>query len=162
MARRPQVKYFKSRRAYYCQVRGVQHRLATGPDDFPDGPTYKAAAKRYGEIICLSDVDNAGDNNPVRAVFEEYVGHVTYSRRAGTARVRLNALKPFCDFDGYGALPVRSLTHNHFYRFQRRMQESPPPRKRAQPGGAMKLVPGKPWSPGMVRTAITSLQAAFN
>jgi integrase len=162
MARRPQIRYFDSRGAYYCQVRGRQHRLATGPDDFPNGPTYKAAAKRYGEIICLSDVDHAGDNNPVRAVFEAYVGHVSHRRREGTARVRLNALKPFCNFDGYGDLPVRSLAHHHCYRFLRQMQESPPPRKRAQPGGAMKLVPGKPWSDGMVRTAIASLQAAFN
>jgi integrase len=162
MAVRPQVRYFESRKAYYCQIRGKQYRLATGPDDFPDGPTYKAAAKRYGEIVCLGSVEVSGDNNSVRVVFESYVSHISRTRRSGTVRVRLNALRPFCDFDGYGDLPVRLLTHHHFYRFQRQMQESPPPRKRAQPGGIMGWGPGKKWSAGMVRTAITCLQAAFN
>ena len=49
--RMPQIRYFKSRKAFYCQSQGHQYPLAKGPDDRPDGPTFKAAIAEFGRVI---------------------------------------------------------------------------------------------------------------
>ena len=44
MARKPQVRWFETRNAYYCQINGKQHKLGDGPDDrTQQGPNYQAA-----------------------------------------------------------------------------------------------------------------------
>jgi hypothetical protein len=59
--RRPSVRYFPSRGCYYCQVNGKQHRLATGPDDAPHGPTYLAAFEAFNQLL-----QSAGDTSPTK------------------------------------------------------------------------------------------------
>jgi hypothetical protein len=54
MPRQPSVRYFSSRQAYSCQFRSKQHLLASGPDDYPDGPTYKAAVKAFGQLMTIA------------------------------------------------------------------------------------------------------------
>ncbi len=61
MARRANVRYWESRKAYCCCFRGKQHTLAEGPDDFPNGPTYQAALRKFSEITALADADVAKD-----------------------------------------------------------------------------------------------------
>lgn len=47
MARKASVRYWASREGFCCWHQGKQHLLAAGPDDFPDGPVYKAAMKAF-------------------------------------------------------------------------------------------------------------------
>lgn len=47
MARKASVRYWKSREGYCCWHNGSQVLLAKGPEDAPDGPTYRAALKKF-------------------------------------------------------------------------------------------------------------------
>src|SRR5438270_9949275 len=96
MPRKPQVRYFPSRGAYYCQLGGRQYKLAVGPDDGPSGPTFAEATKRYAELIGLTSAPSAQSTNTVRVVCEYYLRAVADSpRTAGTLRIRQGHLKQF-------------------------------------------------------------------
>ena len=69
MARRASVRYWASRGSYCCWFNGRQEVLASGPDDFPSGPTYQAALRRFTEITALGSADAAKDANTARVVF---------------------------------------------------------------------------------------------
>jgi integrase len=73
MARNPQVRYFASRSAYYTQWQGKQFKLASGPDDAPDGETYLAALKKFQTLMERGRLDTAGDGNTVKAIFNAYM-----------------------------------------------------------------------------------------
>src|SRR5689334_12355217 len=51
MPRMPSIRYFKSRKAFYCQYQGQQYPLAKGPDDRPDGPTFLKAVEEFGRVM---------------------------------------------------------------------------------------------------------------
>jgi integrase len=159
--RKASIRYFKSRGAYYTQLRGRQYKLATGPDDFPDGPTYKEAWERYWQLLSIDNVGVAGDTNTVRTICEAYLAHVTTRLSAGTVKGRLQNLRPFVEFDGYGELPVRDLTPHHAYRFFGFMAKTPPERT-VTVRGAVKRVKGRPWGDSTVATVSDVLKAAFN
>lgn len=57
MPREPKINYFESRGAYYTQIKKVQHCLASGPKDGPDGPTYTAARKAFNKLMDLQSLD---------------------------------------------------------------------------------------------------------
>src|SRR5438309_1032093 len=107
--RRPSVRYFDSRGAYYCQWQGRQHRLASGPDDAPTGPTYLGALEAFKRLMQLGAVGEAGDRNTVRVVLETYLQHIEGKRKPGTLVVRLKAYKPFVA--AHGETPVGDLKH---------------------------------------------------
>ena len=73
MARRASVRYWPSRNAYCCWFNGNQVELAEGPDDFPSGPTYQTALRKFIEITTLADADRAKDSNTARVVCEMYL-----------------------------------------------------------------------------------------
>jgi hypothetical protein len=77
MPRRPSVRYFPSRGGYYCQIKGVQHKLATGPDDALHGPTYLEALRQFHHLMQMGDVEVAGGTNTVRVVLESYMQHTS-------------------------------------------------------------------------------------
>jgi hypothetical protein len=72
MPRTAQPRYFASRKGYYVQHRCKQYLLATGPKDEPEGPTYKAAVRRFSEIMLVGETDSAADDNPVIAIMDTY------------------------------------------------------------------------------------------
>lgn len=47
MARKSSVRYYPSRSAFFTVYRGERHKLAEGPDDQPDGPTFLAALTAF-------------------------------------------------------------------------------------------------------------------
>src|SRR5690242_18791753 len=53
MARKPQVRYFDSRKAYYCQIGGKQHLLHKSDvdDSAKQGPNFAAACAAYGRLM---------------------------------------------------------------------------------------------------------------
>jgi hypothetical protein len=72
----PRPRSFKSRNAYYAQLEGKQHRLADGPKDEPDGPTYRAAVQRFAEILPCAPADKAEDDNLVIPILDRYAVHL--------------------------------------------------------------------------------------
>jgi integrase len=162
VARRSSIRYFESRGGYYTQLRGQQHKLATGPDDAPDGPTFQEASRQFWQLLCKDQIGVAGDSNSLRTLCEAYVTHIATRRGSATLSLRHRTLKDFVDFEDYGEMTVRGLTHHHVYRFFQRMQEAPPARKWRARNGREYLRPGKRWGGEAVRVAAASLKAALN
>ena len=110
MPRKPQVRYFDSRHAFYCQLNGRQHKLADAPagDDSPSGPCYLAALEAFKQLLTLGNVLSAKDSNTVRAVLESYLQHIKPKASATTFTRRLKAFVPFCAVHGETA--VSTLT----------------------------------------------------
>ena len=85
MARKPSIRYFDSRTAYYCQVNGRQRLLAAGPDDFPDGPTYKRAVTAFSALMVGSE--GPSQDSTVNEVIGRRVQHLERSGKSSTASI---------------------------------------------------------------------------
>jgi integrase len=70
----PTIKYYPSRKAYYTKLDGVQHWLATGPKDEPDGPTFKKAQRAFATMVLGKDGERPDPT--VDAVIALYIAHV--------------------------------------------------------------------------------------
>jgi integrase len=154
MARKPQVNYFKKRKAYYTQVNGKQHRLATGPDDAPNGPTYLEAVKAFGRLLEMGNVHRAGGGNKVGVILAKYLQHLEGARKPATVKIRK---RDFAAFGArYGELAVADLKPSHLDEFLATVR------------GKRPRDPGKPgrnqwsWGPGAVRIFLSSIGAALN
>jgi integrase/recombinase XerC len=139
MARKPQVRYFESRGAYYTQHEGKQHRLAAGPDDAPSGPTYLEALSAFRGLMEMGNVHRAGGGNKVGVILAQYLLHIQMRRRESTLRIRKSSLKDFVA--RWGELEVAQLKHSHVYEF---------------------LAGQDRWGDGGTRICLAGLQAAFN
>lgn len=117
MARKPSVRYFPSRSAFYCQHRGKQHKLAEGPDDAPDGPTFLRALDEFKALMELESVGQAGDRNTIRTIFEHYMNFIEDKRAPQTVALRHVHLRTFCRFEDFAECPINRLTHHMVYRF---------------------------------------------
>lgn len=73
MPRKPEVRYFDSRKAYYTTWQGQQHKLAGGPNDAPTGETYLKALRNFQTLMQQGTLDTAGDSNTVRTIFNAYL-----------------------------------------------------------------------------------------
>jgi integrase len=124
MPRKPTVRYFDSRGAYYCQINGQQYRLATGPDDAVSGPTYLEALRVYRQLLEKGNVETAGGSNTVRVVLDAYMEDAARAVSPRTLDKKKLMLTPFVR--ELGEVQVGSLTHLQVYRFVDRMRE---PRK---------------------------------
>lgn len=157
MPRRPEVRYFASREAYYCQHKGKQHCLAKGPDDAPNGPTYQAALKAFMRLWELGNVEQAGETNTLRALCETYHARTAQTIAAGTQRNRLNLLRPF--IEAHGNLHVSQLTEFKVEGFLADMRR--PREVRTGPGERRSryLVS---WGESRIATFIVQLSAALN
>ena len=89
----PQINYFESRQGYCTQYKKRQRLLAKGPKDEPDGPTYRAAVKKFSEVIHVAEADQAGDDNLVITVVDRYAVHL---RNQGRERT-LDMFRRRCD-----------------------------------------------------------------
>jgi integrase len=151
MARKPQVRYFASRNAYYTQWRGKQHPLAAGPDDAPVGPTYLAALDAFKGLMALETAEGNGDCNSVRVVLELYLQHIASRRSAATLEMRQAFYREFCR--EYGEMPVGELRHLHIFKFCDAMRK---PRRIAKAHRTCS------WGDTRVAAFIASIDAAFN
>jgi len=149
MARAPQINYFDKRGGYYTQVNGKQKRLATGPKDGPDGPTFKAAAAEFARVIGGIDPTTRKPKSEVGLVLAEYLQWVEAHRSPGTASLTRQHVVAFCNV--YGERYVESLTHADFTNF------SSAQRGRKRPGRS------KPtgWAPNTTAGFLGTLKAAF-
>lgn len=107
MPRRSTVRYYPSRSAYYTQIDGVQHWLATGPDDGPDGPTYKAATSAFARLVCADAVDRSGDENPVEAVLTRFL--YSFGQTAKPEHLHVTTKLVDDAIRAFGDVPVKTL-----------------------------------------------------
>lgn len=151
MPRKSTIRYYPSRKAYYTQINGCQNHLATGPDDYPEGPTYQAALKKFGELMGFKSADTAGSENTCRVVLETYLRWLEPRRKPATIRIRKDVYVPFCDV--LGETKVGDLTQFKVYNWLDSMRQ---PHRHSNNGHMVK------WRDASVRTALDALNAALN
>jgi len=149
--RKPEVRYFESRSAFYCQHRGRQHKLAAGPDDSKEqGPVYLAALESF-RLLLAGEVEAPGQEKTVAAVWDAYKSFLGSRRSRSTLRIRAEGWVPFAA--RFGTEPVKRLTHAIVYGWLDDMRKK---RKHANTGH------DTTWTDGSVRNAVDSLQAGMN
>lgn len=155
MARKPQVRYFESRNAFYCQLHGKQHKLADGPDDFPDGPNYLAALKAFFQLHELTAAPTAGDANTVRTICELYMQSIDGKVAPATLAQRQAACATLVEF--HGSLTCAALKPSHIDEIL--TARSKPRTVRVGVGGKACRV--FQWGQGGRRTFLSSIQVVF-
>jgi integrase len=153
MARKPSVRYWASRGAYCCWLRGVQYTLAQGPDDFPEGPTYKKAVGEFLRLQEEGDADRAGLQNRLLTVVNLYLNHCQTRRRERTVTARRQYLYGFVAWAGSG-LRVGQLTK---FQVERYIDE-----RRATPHRVNDFRGEVTWGDSGTRTFVQSLNACLN
>jgi integrase len=141
------------------QFQGKKHLLAVGPDDMNDpepgehfGPTYRAAVKKFAEIMHLGEADKATDNNEVCVILERYLRWMQTRRKDRTYQIRKTIFQAFINA-GYAHIRIRDLKPIHVTDFCDGMRK---PRYCSE---SKRMVA---WKNGTVRLAIDSLQVAMN
>lgn len=157
MARRADIRYFDSKQGYYTTFRGKRYKLADGPDDKPDGPTFREALNRFRSIMEQSLVGQAGDQNTVRVVFANYLAFIQSRRSASTFRTRQRHLASFESFNGYGLLSIQDIQHHHIYAW---IDYASQEHVWKALGGRIER--SSTWGNVAVVAALQSLSAAFN
>jgi integrase len=149
MPRRPSVRFFDSRNAYYCQHNGKQYKLGDGPDDFgnPPGPNYTRALHAFTQLTTLGTVESEKDRNPVRAILEVYMRHAHATMAPGTLHRRVRILG--CFADALGDCPVADLTHFKVLDFIAQMRKA-------------STAKGDKWGDGTVANFVANVNTAFN
>lgn len=95
MPRRSSIRYFTSRGGYYTQFQKRQYPLAQGPDDYPDGPTYKAARQAFDAIFEAEAAPSKGEQNPVRVICNMFLTWAESRIRPTTMKAWQHCLAPF-------------------------------------------------------------------
>jgi integrase len=161
MARKPTVSYWSSRKAYLCWFQGKQILLASGPDDAPTGKTYLEALAEFQAL--LQGAERVRTNTlTVREVLEDYLAHISKTKKPGTVEIRVRSFQPFTEHVHagvkYGERGVDTLTHMDVYRFLEAMER---PRKMVRKKEQKGRKPTK-WGLGSQRNCLQGLLAAFN
>lgn len=109
-------RYFKSRKGYYCQFNGKQVKLASGPDDAPNGETYLAALDTFKHLMEQGSLEQSGDANSVRAICNAYLAAQEKRKEEGrntqrTFTIKLQILTEFVNH--YGDMRVSDLKPYH-------------------------------------------------
>lgn len=174
MARKPTIGYWPTRKGggYFCNFRGVKHELALGPDDSPTGPTYLAALAKFGAIMKGDAEAQAEAAAPtpatVREVLDEYLKHISKSKKPGTVEIRLRSYEPFVEYRPVATKPaigeraVCTLTHLDVYKFLEHMETVPRPHKPRKDGMSQARRKPVTWGPGSQRNFMQGVTAAFN
>lgn len=132
MPRKPSVRYFPSRHAFYCQIDKVQHWLADGPDDSPGGENHTRALRAFLRLLEDKAADEAGDENTVRALFDRYMAHIRARRSPGTVSIRERSAKAFVE--EFGKVRVSELKQSHVTAFCDGRRSIRPTGKQAEDG----------------------------
>lgn len=164
MPRKPTIRYFESKNAYYTNHEKTRHRLGDGPDDSPTGPNYLAALKRFGEIMQVETSDTADQANTVRVVVDLYGQHLERNKQDRTLEIVLQTLTSA--IDEFGDKTFAQLKPIHVTNWLAQMAK---PRdhsalKRGEKGerGERSKTRKVQWGPTYQNIALRTLVAAFN
>jgi integrase len=149
MPRKPNVHYWQSRKGYYVKLHGQQHRLASGPDDSPHGPTYLAAVEEYRKLMEVGSLPTAGDGNTVRVVLDAYLQAIEGKVTEGTFNLKRRDYLLFAD--RWGTLACSAIKPLHAQEIISEMR-----RPRHVHSQTYR------WNDPQVRNFLKRLKAAFN
>jgi integrase len=156
--RKSSVKYYPSKKGYFTIYQGQTHRLATGPDDGPCGPTFLAALTKFREIMELAHAPSAGNENTLRIIAELYLRQLARSKKPDTVEIRQQSLVPFLEYQHgnrkIGEMRVSELKKTHVKTFIAYMREP-----RSHHKWKKRILR---WRNGSVRNFVDSLHACFN
>ncbi len=150
MARKAQVRYWQSRGAYCCEHKGKQHVLAVGPDDRPEGPTYKAAVETWKALLFPPQAGEERNLRTVANVLTLYRQYVASKWKPQTLAVKDKYLRPF--LDRFGHKVVQYLRPAEIEEWIADMRKSRWIQRAGRQCG---------WGDGSVRNATDCLTAAF-
>lgn len=150
MPRNPQVRYFDSRKAYFTTYKGRQVRLAVGPKDETDGPTYRAALRKFAEVMQVGEASKAEDDNLVITVLDLYAVNLRTQGRQRSLDILLRCSKSAVA--EFGALKVSELKPLHVQAWLNKMGTN-----RGMHRGRVRQ-----WGDTMKRMAYDKLMTALN
>lgn len=133
--------------------------MSVGPEDAPDGPTYRAAIRKWLDLTALDNAPIQGDGNTCRVVFELWLRDLAGTAKPETMRKRRMDAAVFCQTE-MGDWTASRLTPFAVKDWLRRMRE-PRTVTGKLPNGRTCLRTHK-WGDGRIASVITSLQAGFN
>lgn len=110
MGRPRGVRFFESKNAYFTMINGKRYRLGDGPDDFPDGPQYRAAQQRKWEIETGSGKITAKDDT-VRVCCERWKTHLEAQKKASELKM-YSHIMPSC-LAAVGHLRLSEVSQHH-------------------------------------------------
>ncbi len=148
------IRYYESKGGYFTEYRGKKHRLATGPDDGPAGPTFLEALGAFRRLMELAHAPAAGDQNTARVVFELYLRHVAETKKPKTLKSRQDFLLPFLAHGKTAGMRVGDLKKPYVEAYIAHMKE-PRPHKHC-PTRSVR------WRSGGVRNFISCQHACLN
>jgi len=103
---KPSVRYWKSKRAYGCWLGPVQHFLARGPDDAPNGPIYLEALDRFRKLVGQENKIGT-DDYLVSALLNQYRAALKVTRKSDVPGIFEVMARGFAK--EFGDRPVRDL-----------------------------------------------------
>lgn len=159
MPRASKIGYFASRGAYYTKIKGVQYKLADGPDDeATNGPTFQAASKEFLRLLEKDNLDAAGEENTVRTLFNAYLDACAGTVAEKTLANKKAALTAFVD--KYGGLKAKDVKPRHAREV---IDERRKGRTVSKQFGRGNVTQRRfKWGNGQERLFIAQLKAAFN
>jgi hypothetical protein len=104
--KKPSVRYWESRAAYCCWIKGEQHVLARGEKDDPTGPTYLTALDRFRKLLAL-ETNKGTDNYLVSALLNQYRAHLKATRKSAVPGIFEVMARGFAE--EFGTRPVCEL-----------------------------------------------------
>ncbi len=155
--RKSSIKHFESKNGYFTMYQGQRYRLATGPEDGPNGPTFLAALARFREIMELANAPTIAAGNTLRVVTELYLRYLAETKKPDTVEIRRSSLVPFLGYAAggrkTGEMRVSDLKKAHAKAFIAFMRE---PRRHHKRRCVYR------WRNGTVRNFVDSLHACLN
>lgn len=98
MSRKPQVRWFESRKAYYCQLNGKQYCLhKCDADDGPSGPNFQEATRAHWRLMTTGSVQEKSqqaDGLEMLDVVNFYIAHLEATSTAEALRRFLFLMVP--------------------------------------------------------------------
>lgn len=95
MPRKPGIWYRSFAKAYYTTVLGKPTHLASGPDDEPSGPTYRAAQDAFDRLFSSEARSYDQLHTPLGTVIRRFLGSTATDLASNTAQKRSRFLLAF-------------------------------------------------------------------
>lgn len=106
MGRKSNVNYWESRGGFFCWHQGKQVLLASGPNDGPDGPTYKEAFYKFIELT-----HGRPPGMTLADGVQRYLEWLKNHRAPGTCKIKQDRLAAVCA--RLGSVNLGELTLQH-------------------------------------------------
>ena len=95
--RKSSIKHYPSKNGFFTIYQGKTYRLATGPDDWPSGPTFLTALKEFRRVLDTAHAPTYGDGNRLGIIAELYLKHLAETKKSDTVRIRQQNLGYFLE-----------------------------------------------------------------